>query len=87
LAGSPKLLLLDEPLAGTGAEEAAVIVGLLKALARDHAILLVEHDMDAVFALAGRITVMVEGALVASGDPARVRADPAVQEAYLGDGI
>jgi branched-chain amino acid transport system ATP-binding protein len=86
LATAPKLLLLDEPLAGTGAEEATVIVALLKALAEDHAILLVEHDMDAVFALAHRITVMVDGAVIASGDPARVRADPAVQEAYLGDG-
>jgi branched-chain amino acid transport system ATP-binding protein len=87
IASAPRLLLLDEPLAGTGAEEAAVIVSLLKDLAKDHAILLVEHDMDAVFALASRITVMVDGAVIATGDPARVRADPAVQEAYLGDGI
>ena len=87
IASAPRLLLLDEPLAGTGAEEAAVIVELLEELAKDHAILLVEHDMDAVFALARRITVMVDGAVIASGDPARVRTDPAVQEAYLGDGI
>jgi branched-chain amino acid transport system ATP-binding protein len=84
LAAGPKLLLFDEPLAGTGAEEAAVLVALLKRLAADHAIILVEHDMDAVFALAHRITVMVEGAVIASGEPERVRADPAVQEAYLG---
>jgi branched-chain amino acid transport system ATP-binding protein len=87
IASAPRLLLLDEPLAGTGAEEAAVIVSLLEDLARDHAILLVEHDMDAVLALASRITVMVDGAVIASGDPARVRADPGVQEAYLGYGI
>ena len=87
IASAPQLLLLDEPLAGTGAEEAGVIVALLKNLARDHAILLVEHDMDAVFALAHRITVMVDGAVIASGSPALVRADPAVQEAYLGDGV
>jgi branched-chain amino acid transport system ATP-binding protein len=84
LAGAPALLLLDEPLAGSGAEEAAVMVALLKQLAEDHGIILVEHDMDAVFALAHRITVMVDGAVIASGDPAAVRADPAVQEAYLG---
>jgi branched-chain amino acid transport system ATP-binding protein len=86
LAAAPRLLLLDEPLAGTGPEEAAVIVALLKSLVEDHAILLIEHDMDAVFALAQHITVMVDGAVIASGDPVRVRADPAVQEAYLGDG-
>lgn len=87
IASEPRLLLLDEPLAGTGAEEATVIVALLEDLAKDHAILLVEHDMDAVFALATRITVMVDGVVIASGDPAWVRADPAVQEAYLGDAV
>jgi branched-chain amino acid transport system ATP-binding protein len=84
LATEPRLLLLDEPLAGTGAEEAALIVSLLKRLAANHAIILVEHDMDAVFALADRITVMVDGAVIACGEPATVRADPVVQEAYLG---
>jgi branched-chain amino acid transport system ATP-binding protein len=84
LATEPRLLLLDEPLAGTGAEEAAAMVALLKRLAGGHAIILVEHDMDAVFALADRITVMVNGAAIASGPPDAVRADPAVQEAYLG---
>ncbi len=84
LATEPKLLLIDEPLAGTGAEEAAVIVGLLKRLGEDQAVILVEHDMDAVFSLAHRITVMVDGAIIASSEPARVRADPLVQEAYLG---
>jgi branched-chain amino acid transport system ATP-binding protein len=86
IASAPRLLLLDEPLAGTGAEEGAVIVALLEDLAKEHAILLVEHDMDAVFTLASRITVMVDGAVIATGDPARIRANRAVQKAYLGDG-
>jgi branched-chain amino acid transport system ATP-binding protein len=84
LATGPRLLLLDEPLAGMGAEESARIVELLKRLAADHAILLVEHDMDAVFAVADVLTVMVEGAVLASGAPADMRASRAVQEAYLG---
>jgi branched-chain amino acid transport system ATP-binding protein len=84
LATRPRLLLLDEPLAGTGAEEAARMVALLRRLAAGHAIVLVEHDMDAVFSLADRITVMVNGAVIASGPPDAVRADAAVQEAYLG---
>jgi branched-chain amino acid transport system ATP-binding protein len=84
LAGAPRLLLLDEPLAGMGNEESEAIAGLLKGLARDHAVLLIEHDMDFVFAVADRMTVMVEGALLASGPPAAIRADPAVQRAYLG---
>jgi branched-chain amino acid transport system ATP-binding protein len=79
------VLLLDEPLAGMGAEESARIVELLRRLAPDHAILLVEHDMDAVFALADRLTVMVGGAVLESGAPAEVRASRAVQTAYLGD--
>jgi branched-chain amino acid transport system ATP-binding protein len=86
LATRPDLLLLDEPLAGTGAEEATVMVGLLRRLGEDHAVILVEHDMDAVFSLAHCITVMVDGAVITSGDPAQVRADPLVQEAYLGAG-
>ncbi len=84
LAGAPRLLLLDEPLAGMGNEESEAIAGLLKSLARDHAVLLIEHDMDFVFAVADRMSVMVEGALLASGPPADIRADPAVQRAYLG---
>ncbi|HXO89523.1 MAG TPA: ATP-binding cassette domain-containing protein [Stellaceae bacterium] len=84
LATKPDLLLLDELLAGTGAEEAAVMIGLLRRLGEDHAVILVEHDMDAVFELARSISVMVDGAIIASGDPARIRADPLVQEAYLG---
>ncbi len=85
LATEPSLLLLDEPLAGMGAEESLQIVELLKRLADDHAILLVEHDMDAVFALAGTLTVMVNGAVLESGEPEAVRASRSVQLAYLGD--
>jgi len=86
LATAPEILLLDEPLAGMGAEEAGRMVGLLRALAPEHAILLVEHDMDAVFALADTITVMVNGQVLESGPPAQIRASAAVREAYLGDG-
>jgi branched-chain amino acid transport system ATP-binding protein len=85
LATDPDVLLLDEPLAGMGAEESARIVALLRQLAPDHAILLVEHDMDAVFALADTLTVMVNGAVLESGEPAAVRESRAVQTAYLGD--
>jgi branched-chain amino acid transport system ATP-binding protein len=84
LAGDPRVLLLDEPLAGMGNEESENISHLLKDLARDHAVLLIEHDMDFVFAVADRMTVMVEGSLLASGPPGAIRADPAVQRAYLG---
>jgi branched-chain amino acid transport system ATP-binding protein len=85
LATAPKLLLLDEPLAGMGQEEAANMTVLIARLAGDHAILLVEHDMDAVFSVAATLTVMVDGRVLASGAPAAIRADPAVQAAYLGD--
>ena len=85
LATRPRLLLLDEPLAGMGADESVSMVALLKKLVETHAILLVEHDMDAVFALAHRLTVMVNGQVLASGLPAEIRANPRVQEAYLGD--
>ncbi len=85
LATGPEVLLLDEPLAGMGAEEAARMVALLRELAPAHAILLVEHDMDAVFALADEITVMVEGRVLESGSPAQIRASPAVRKAYLGE--
>ena len=84
LATRPRMLLLDEPLAGMGAEESARIVALLRELARDHAILLVEHDMDAVFAVANTLTVMVNGRVLESGSPSRIRSSRAVQEAYLG---
>jgi branched-chain amino acid transport system ATP-binding protein len=84
LATRPKVLLLDEPLAGMGAEESARMVELLKKLVPGHAMLLVEHDMDAVFALASILTVMVDGAVLASGTPEQIRANREVQEAYLG---
>jgi branched-chain amino acid transport system ATP-binding protein len=84
LATHPSVLLLDEPLAGMGPEESAHIVALLKRLAADHAILLVEHDMDAVFALADRLTVMVNGRILATGAPEAIRANAEVQRAYLG---
>ena len=85
LATEPEVLLLDEPLAGMGAEEAARMVELLKKITPDHALLLVEHDMDAVFAVADRITVMVNGQILESGPPDQIRASPAVRQAYLGD--
>jgi branched-chain amino acid transport system ATP-binding protein len=85
LATEPKVLLLDEPLAGMGIAEAERMVQLLSALKAEHAMMLVEHDMDAVFALADQLTVMVNGQVIASGTPADVRADPGVQSAYLGE--
>jgi branched-chain amino acid transport system ATP-binding protein len=84
LATAPQVLLLDEPLAGMGAEETERMLALLQTLKADHAILLVEHDMDAVFRVADRITVMVNGAVIASGSPDEVRNSADVQAAYLG---
>ncbi len=85
LACAPKLLLLDEPMAGVGHDEAAGLLALLQRLRGRFAMLLVEHDMDAVFALSDRVSVLVGGAVIASGPPAAIRADPAVRAAYLGD--
>jgi branched-chain amino acid transport system ATP-binding protein len=85
LATDPQVLLLDEPLAGMGAEETERMLELLAALREGHAILLVEHDMDAVFRIADRITVMVNGAVIASDAPDAVRRSPEVQAAYLGE--
>lgn len=85
LATDPQVLLLDEPLAGMGTAEAERMVALLLKLKKDHAMMLVEHDMDAVFALADHLTVMVNGQAIASGTPAQVRADAQVQAAYLGE--
>ncbi|MEP3275953.1 MAG: ABC transporter ATP-binding protein [Stappiaceae bacterium] len=85
LALKPRLLLLDEPMAGLGAEGSLEMTALLESLKEKAGILLVEHDMDAVFALADRISVLVYGRIIATGSVADIRADPAVQQAYLGD--
>ncbi len=85
LATKPRLLLLDEPMAGLGVSESARMVELLKALRREVTIVLVEHDMEAVFALADRITVLVYGRVIASGLPADIRANDEVKRAYLGE--
>lgn len=85
LATRPRVLLLDEPLAGMGAEETGRMLELLTSLKRAHAVLLVEHDMDAVFRIADRITVMVNGEVIASDVPEAIRANHDVQVAYLGD--
>jgi len=86
LATGPRMLLLDEPMAGMGPEESARLVHTLHELKGSVTILLIEHDMDAVFALADRICVLVYGRIIASGDPAAIRADTTVRQAYLGDG-
>lgn len=85
IAGRPKLLLLDEPMAGLGPEESARMVDLLKKIKRDYAIMLVEHDMEAVFALADRVTVLVYGRVIATGTPNEIRSNSEVKKAYLGD--
>jgi branched-chain amino acid transport system ATP-binding protein len=85
LATKPQLLLLDEPMAGLGATESARMVKLLAELRREVTIVLVEHDMEAVFALADRITVLVYGRVIASGVPAAIRGNEEVKRAYLGD--
>ena len=84
LATRPEVLLLDEPLAGMGAEETERMLALLNNLKANHAILLVEHDMDAVFRIADRITVMVNGSVIASDTPDQIRSNADVQTAYLG---
>lgn len=86
LALHPRALLLDEPMAGMGAEGAAALTQLLADLRHQVPILLVEHDMDAVFALADRITVLDYGRVIASGTVDEIRADPRVRQSYLGDG-
>jgi len=85
IASGADLLLLDEPLAGMGLEETQRVVALLRDLARDHTIVLIEHDMDAVFAAADTLTVLVQGRVLAHGAPSEVRRNPAVREAYLGE--
>ena len=85
LATGARLLLLDEPLAGTGHEESAVLVDLMRSLRGSHTLVLIEHDMDAVFSLADHVSVLVYGRVIASGEPATVRAHPDVRAAYLGE--
>jgi branched-chain amino acid transport system ATP-binding protein len=86
LAGRPKVLLLDEPTSGMSPAETARMTALLDRLGREQTVVIIEHDMDVVFALADRITVLYLGEVIASGTPEAVRADPRVQEVYLGTG-
>ena len=86
LATRPRLLLLDEPMAGMGADESQHMIGLLSSLKRRQTIVLVEHDMDAVFRLADRIAVLVDGRVIADDAPESIRANPEVRAAYLGEG-
>jgi branched-chain amino acid transport system ATP-binding protein len=85
LATRPRLLLLDEPMAGMGTEESARMIALLTSLKQRHTIVLVEHDMDAVFKLADRISVLVYGRIIATDTPERIRANEMVRKAYLGE--
>jgi branched-chain amino acid transport system ATP-binding protein len=84
LALAPKLLILDEPTQGLSDAEIAGFCDLIRAIARDATVLLIEHNMDVVMQLAGRITVISNGAILSEGTPAEIRADEAVQRAYLG---
>jgi len=86
LAGTPKFLLLDEPMAGLGKTESAALIMLLSELRGEFPMLLVEHDMDAVFQLADELSVLVDGKIVAQGSPSEVRDSPQARAAYLGDG-
>jgi branched-chain amino acid transport system ATP-binding protein len=85
LATNPQLVLLDEPMAGMGPQESQAMIALIEKIRERVTVLLVEHDMDAVFRLANRISVLVSGRLIATGAPAQIRADPAVRKAYLGE--
>jgi branched-chain amino acid transport system ATP-binding protein len=85
LATHPQLVLLDEPMAGMGPQESQAMIALIHRIRSRVTVLLVEHDMDAVFRLADRISVLVSGRLLATGAPAQIRADPAVRKAYLGE--
>jgi branched-chain amino acid transport system permease protein len=84
LASGARLLILDEPMAGMGPEETSRVTALLRALSASHTVILIEHDMDAIFAVADTLTVLVGGRLLAHGAPEAIRRDPAVREAYLG---
>ena len=85
LATKPRMLLLDEPMAGMGPEESARMVKTLLELKKEYTILLIEHDMEAVFALADRISVLVYGRVIATGLPDEIRANADVRQAYLGE--
>jgi branched-chain amino acid transport system ATP-binding protein len=85
LATKPRLLLLDEPMAGMGIEESQCMIELLARLKQEKTIILVEHDMDAVFRLADRISVLVYGRVIATGEPESIRANEEVRKAYLGE--
>jgi len=87
LATRPKLVLLDEPMAGMGPEESQRMITLIGRIRAQVTVLLVEHDMDAVFRLADRITVMVDGRVIATGKPEQIRLDAEVRRAYLGDEV
>ena len=87
LAAQPKLLLLDEPLAGTSHDESQRLINTLQALRKELPIVLIEHDMDAVFALADRVSVLVYGRIIASGTPQSIRDNPDVRAAYLGEEV
>ena len=80
---APKLMLLDEPTSGMGKAETRELIEVLRRLAREHTLVLAEHDMDVVFTLADRVTVLVNGAIMATGAPEEVRRDPGVRSAYL----
>ena len=85
LAGNPSVLLLDEPMAGMSQKESEEMIALITSLKGRYGIILVEHDMDAVFALADRISVLVYGRVIVSGTPEEIRNSQAVKDAYLGD--
>jgi branched-chain amino acid transport system ATP-binding protein len=85
LATDPELMLLDEPLAGMGSEEGAKIIELMRDLAKTHTLILIEHDMDAVFAIADQLSVMENGVLLETGTVQQIRNSKTVQEAYLGE--
>ena len=87
LATMPKLLLLDEPMAGMGPEESARLMPLIEDMGSEIGVVLIEHDMDAVFRLAGRLSVLVAGRVIASGTPDAIRNDSEVKKAYLGDEV
>jgi branched-chain amino acid transport system ATP-binding protein len=87
LACDPKVMLLDEPMAGMSNEETAYTVGLIREVTRGRSLLIVEHDMDVVFALSDRVSVLVYGQLIATGPPAEIRANQSVREAYLGEEV